>query len=88
MICLLSFVIFTILTFNVNGQDTNSSAYNRQYQNYEFPRNSDGRNPPNIQWTNNNMQRRNDTHLPQSKSNIFFLTERVILFFFFLYKMC
>ncbi|XP_063406822.1 uncharacterized protein LOC134690721 [Mytilus trossulus] len=67
MICLLSFVIFTILTFNVNGQVSNSSAnYNRQYQNYEFPRNSDGRNPPNLQWTNNNMQRRNDTHLPQS----------------------
>ncbi|CAG2222723.1 unnamed protein product [Mytilus edulis] len=67
MICLLSFVIFTILTFNVNGQVTNSSAYHRQYQNYEFPRNSDGRNPPNIQWTNNNIQRRNDSHLPQSK---------------------
>ncbi|CAC5410129.1 unnamed protein product [Mytilus coruscus] len=59
------FCDINFLTFNVYGQVTNSSANNRQYQNYEFPSKKDGRNPPNIHW-NNNMQRRNETYLPQS----------------------
>ncbi|XP_052085366.1 uncharacterized protein LOC127722993 [Mytilus californianus] len=68
MICLTNFVILTILTFTVYGQVTNSSAINRQYQNYEFPSNNDGkmRNPRSSHWTNN-MQRRNETYLPQSR---------------------